>query len=522
MNADCRRIRDHISDAISDALPEADERALREHLDGCADCRRYAQSLAREHASLADHFARIDAGMAARRSQVLAAIEQPRLAVPSLRRRILRKVAVAAAILVAAGLGLRWIGLGTAAYGLTEALEHSQNADVIHIKGWHLRESVDSGELKRLPFEHWIDRRNGRYRDDYTIGYADSDPNRPLCMLEVFDGEYCMDTRGYSTDPATGRTTLSIEYAKLSPFQRRLKMHTMGAFPAFMKHLREVKGFTRTGREQIEGTATDVWEGEIVAPDETVPYTKLRIWLSPSTGRILRIRRWLNEKEDSVEWMLRQEAHTIEYDVLPPPDCFRTDPPDGYELVNTKATAVTRELGDYDGRSRFYTCVGFTLNDGSVILGWHANHLPQESQADVFANLRPAESLPQLPARVVALKPWPIEEEDTILAGYHLAWTAKRGKFYEWGLYVPDRKVPERNTFKYYKVISEYSGVEPRSFGGRPNLVAEEVTITSDVEFKTWVIGAMAELSDNSVAPAHVTYENVMTLARQIHSSLNP
>jgi hypothetical protein len=32
-----------------------------------------------------------------------------------------------------------------------------------------------------------------------------------------------------------------------------------------------------------------------------------------------------------------------------------------------------RELGE-DGRSRFYTCLGFTLNDGTVILGWHANH----------------------------------------------------------------------------------------------------------------------------------------------------
>jgi len=210
---------------------------------------------------------------------------------------------------------------------------------------------------------------------------------------------------------------------------------------------------------------------------------------------------------------MSMDADCIEYDVAPPPDCFQTDPPKGYELTNTKETIVPRELGE-DGRSRFYVCIGFILNDGSVILGWHANDKQQESQARYFADLSPGGPLPELPARIVALKPWPVPEEITCV-GRHLAWTQKNGRFYEWGIYVPDRKMPERSTFKDYKVICEFRDVEPRSFGGRPNLVGEQLVITSESEFNTWVRGAMAELSDKREAPEYVTYRNATDLAER-------
>ena len=453
MKRNCQKTRDHICDWISGTLPEAEEQALRQHLDSCTNCRQYAQALEQEDTSLTNHFAQLDAAMPTRQARVLRAVEllhtNRKTDVITTWKRIMgsrygRLTAVAAAVVVAL-VAAHWFGAGTAAYGLTEALEYSQNAGVIHIRGWYLHQSADNGAFERLPFEHWTDRKNGCYKQADTIGYADSDPNRPIHMLRVSDAEYVMDT-SYSTDSTTGQITPWISYTKLGPFQQRLRIHTMVAFPEFMEHLSEVKGFARVGRERIKGTITDVWEGEIIAPAETVPYTKLRIWLSPSTGQIHRILRWKNTGKDAVQWVLGQDTHTIEYDITPPKDCFNTDPPDGYELDNTKATAVTRELGDYDGRGRFYTCVGFTLNDGTVILGWHANHEPQESQARFFANLKPTGPLPQLPARIVALKPWPMEE-DTTLAGRHLAWTKKNGKFYEWDVYVADREMPKRSAF---------------------------------------------------------------------------
>lgn len=166
----------------------------------------------------------------------------------------------------------------------------------------------------------------------------------------------------------------------------------------------------------------------------------------------------------------------------------------------------------------FYGCIGFTLNDGTVIYGWHANHRPGESQAHLLADVKVGDPLPRLPARVAALKPWPLTEETT-LNGHHLAWTHKGAKYYEWGIYVPDKSIPRRDTFQDYKVICEYDGAEPRDFRSRPNLMSPELVIKSEGEFNTWVRAAMAELSDDGKAPEHVTYENVMRWAQKIRTS---
>jgi len=531
MNDDCQKIRDHIADLISGTLPEANEQTLQEHLNICTDCRKYVQALEQEDASLTDHFAQIDADMASRQGRVLEAIgchhPNPKTDIISIWREIMRrrisKLAVAAAIIFATGFGIHWISSGTA-YGLTEALQRCQNADVIHIKGWFYQRPGEEAEFVKTPNEYWMDRKNGCYKSVRTIGFIDLDPNRPAYYLRVFDGEYVMKT-GYSTDSETQQTTPRASYTKLGPFLQRIEARTMAAFPEFVEHLSEVKGFAKVGQEPIKGRTTDVWEGEIVEPGQTIPYKKLRVSLCPSTGEILRIVRWSNEKKDSIQWVLTHESHTIEYDVAPPADCFSTDPPDGHQVDSTKETAAIVNFGDdtfFDHRIRFYGCIGFTLNDGTVIYGWHANDKPEQSQAHLFTEVVPGGPLPKLPARVVALKPRLVERDPT-LAGRHLAWTQKGKKFYEWGIYVADTEMPKRETFGAYKIIQDYDDDgDSRRFGGRPLLMSPEFAIKSEKEFNTWVRAAMAELSDDGVAPEHVTYENVMALARQIRSSLHP
>jgi hypothetical protein len=417
------------------------------------------------------------------------------------------KLAAAAVIIAATMTGIRWFSVAAPAYGITEALKLCENAKIVHIKGWYFPHTGDDTQLERFPFEFWFDKKNGRIRDSHPIGLSGDYTSEPKYSLTVSDGQYLMK--------ATGRGNRgAVEFTKLSPFQQRLRIHTLEVFPGFMGNLHEVKGFVKVGQEQIKNKTADIWEGEVASPGETIPYKKYRIWLSPSTGEILRIFRWANVEEDSVRWQLRMDANTIEYNVTPPADCFKTDPPQGYELRNSKETAIERELGD-PGRVRFYGCIGFTLNDGSVIFGWHANHKPEESQAHLFANLKLGGPLPNLPAQIVGLKPWPVEEDITFV-GRHLAYTQKNGKFYEWGIYVPNKKMPERDTFQDYKVITKYNGVEPRSFLGRPNLIGQELSINLEQEFNTWVRGAMAELSADRKAPVQVTYENVLRLAEQI------
>jgi len=477
------------------------------------------QALKREDATLTRYFDEIDEGMEHRQLRAFRALshlpaEEPKDALLT-RRRIMKnryiRPLTAATILVAMVVSVQWLFAPVPVYGLTESLKRWQDARTIHIKGWMF---LDPGnrKLEKFPFELWFDRSEGCFRNSHPMDWFGDYTSDPEYSLTVSDGQYVMDVCHRQNK---GRA----EFTRLSPFAQRLQARTLEAFPTFMGNLDRVEGFHKIGREQIRGRAADVWEGEITAVGEAVPYTRQKIWLSPSTGEILHFVRWENmgEQENSVDWQMRMDTETIEYNTSPPADCFKTDPPESCELINTKETAVTRELGE-DGQSRLYDCIGFTLNDGAVVLGWHANHKPQESQAGFFADLVPAGPLPQLPARIVALKPWPVREDITCV-GHHLAWTQKNGKFYEWGIYVADRKVPERSTFKDYKIISVYDGVEARDFGGRPNLVGEQLTVTSEREFDTWVGGAMAELSDSGTAPAHVTYRAVLELAQQIRTA---
>ncbi|NLT77803.1 MAG: hypothetical protein GXX98_14880, partial [Planctomycetes bacterium] len=163
MNPDCPRIRDYTSDAISGILPEADERALREHLDGCADCRRYAETLKQQDAILADHFARIDADMPARRSHVLRAIdavcEAQQWNVFVVARGILTTplTRIAAAILIVVTILALWqMEDGTTtAYALSDVPKLLGQARTIHLRRRHF----PNGQVVHL--EDWWDSESG-------------------------------------------------------------------------------------------------------------------------------------------------------------------------------------------------------------------------------------------------------------------------------------------------------------------------------------------------------------------------
>jgi len=429
------------------------------------------------------------------------------------------KLAAAAVMIAGTIIGLNWFGDGSPAYGITEALKLWKNAETVHIKGWKFLHTGDDTQLQKFPFEIWFDKINGRFKHWRPHSWSGVyTAETPRYCLTVSDGQYIMETSGYINSDDNSVPPL-VRFTKLSPFQQRLRIRTMNPFPAYMANLNQVKGFTKVGREQIKNKTVDIWQGVITSAGPF--FIKKKMWLSPETGEIVRIFTWINAEENSIRWVALSDADTIEYDVVPPANCFNTDPPAGHKQMNTKETVVERELRDDGGDAKFYSCIGFTLKDGSVIYGWHANHKPNKSQAHLFADLEPGGPLPNLPAQVVGLKPWPAEE-DIILAGRHLTFTRKKGKFYEWGIYVPDEKAPERNTFGGYKVISKYNDAGPRPFfDGRPYLLGQELIINSEQEFDIWVRGAMAELSDDGKAPESITYKNVLQLAEKIRNTFN-
>jgi len=430
------------------------------------------------------------------------------------------KLAAAAMIVAGTMIGLHWFGDGSPAYGLTEALELWKNAETVHIKGWKFLHTGDDTQLEKFPYEMWHDKRNGRFKHWFPLDkqYTAYKPETPRYCLFVSDGQYLMVACANINMDTYGNIDSddkSVRFTKLSPFQQRLEIRTMNPFPAYFANLNQVKGFTKVGREQIENKTVDIWEGVIIT-DSRLYSSKKKIWLSPETGEIVRIFTWRCAGKNPVRWVPLSDYDTIEYDVVPPANCFNTDPPAGHKQTNTKETVVERELGLSRGSDpRFHGCVGFTLKDGSVIYGWFANNDPNESQAHLFTDLEPGGPLPNLPATVDGLKPWPAEEGIT-LAGRHLTFTRKNGKFYEWGIYVSDEKVPERNTFGTYRIISKCNFANFR-IGN----VGQELTINSEQEFDIWVRGAMAELSDDGKVPEFVTYQNVLQLAEKIRNTFN-
>lgn len=432
------------------------------------------------------------------------------------------KFAAAGMIIVSAALIVTILDKSaTPAYGITDLPELIKNAKTMHIKGWVYppqREQED-GEPVKLELDYWFDAENGRY-SLYKPGGVDRQTGRPKYYIIVSDGQYVM-TSAYrrSRDRQTWKT---ISFTKLSPFKARLEAYktSYGFVMQIFGNIDQTEGSTKIGQEKIDGIVFDIWQSEFFSTNGFG--NRIRTWLASESGDIGRVLFWQTRKDEE-DLRLVFDLHTIELGIVPPEGIFDTTPPDGYELDNTKETAQTDTLGidlkkacqkDYELHSH----IGFTLRNGSVIIGWSCPHKTRRSQADLFENLTFGGKLPELAAKIESLTSIP-HRPSIEYAGHHLAHTHKDGIFYEWTLYVPDEKPPARTSLLGYNLNVTYQ-VDESKFGNRLGNLSEDLAIDGDSDFDTWVRGAMAWLSDDRTAPEHVTYENVLQLAERIRESL--
>ncbi len=118
MGNDCERMRDEIAGSVTAAVQDQSTEQRRRHLDSCVACRDYLRALQEEDALLADYFAAVDADTAGRQEHMRQAIERVDISQAADRISIWRgimksrlsKTAIAAAILVAAAVGIRLFG----------------------------------------------------------------------------------------------------------------------------------------------------------------------------------------------------------------------------------------------------------------------------------------------------------------------------------------------------------------------------------------------------------------------------
>jgi hypothetical protein len=217
----------------------------------------------------------------------------------------------------------------------------------------------------------------------------------------------------------------------------------------------------------------------------------------------------------------------IDYNVVVPDEVFAMEIPEDYTLKNTKETAIPLELGGGGGVGysddqcslRADTLIGFMMSDGSVIVAWNSvNTKSAIPQDELFMGLEFGGPLPKLPVEIYGLKPAGMSSDITY-TGYHLTCTQKAGKFIEWSLYVPDGTPPASVRQLGCDVLYRFNlDHEPKWIIGLT--VNCSLPIEAFEDFGKWVLGAMAELSDDGKAPENVTYESVLQLAEQIRESL--
>lgn len=464
-------------------------------------------------------------------SSAQAALESSAQAQPNIWRTIMKnritKFAVAAVIIIAALIGVtRFGGLidgSSKVYAMSDVPELFRSAQTLHTKVWdYVPESSQPGPMepgqvqRRVLLENWFDMENGLSRT-MGIGYSIMPEEATTITLgeTIINGEYRM---------SINHSGKSVTFEKLTPFQQKLRIHQS----LYRMHTEmfgdpcTVANAVKVGQEVIDGQQYDIWTYEAKDPTSSFAH-KAKFWLSPFTGRIARGLAWIKHGDE--DWELQYEIAKMEWDVIMPEGIFATEVPEGYTPTNTKDAARVPELSTGGGcginELSYSANIAFTLGDGSVILAWHSEDGEDgedgTSQVSIFESLEAGGPLPKLPIEIYGLVPIGINEH-IIFHGRHLLYTQKASTYYEWAIYVAEQSPPPRKDFHYYSDLNRFN--PPDRVRGSVSLsVSQDLLIQTPEDFDTWVLGAMAELSDNGKASDNITYESVLQLAQQIRES---
>jgi len=443
-----------------------------------------------------------------------------------MKSKITRYVATAV-IIVAVFLGLEFMGgpeTTRVAYGITDVPELLRRSKTLHIQAlcWVYQNNhsqSEFGEATVIPIEKWVDIENMQER--FISFEAWSKPNseeRGLDKVEGFrDREYAMDIQ---------HNDKTVRFNKCSLIKRKLQMRRI--MDGYLNKIsqKQLDLFVNVGQETIDGTLFKIWEGEDNRIDGKKSQ-KIRCWLSPNTGELGRIYYWKKSNTSHGDWLPTYFIEKIEHDIIIPESIFEFNAPQDYTYQNTKETAFVGEgLGSgwyFMGDARVSLAINFTLDDGSVIVAWHSDDLQYnryQDQEHLFKNIASGEKLPKLPMVIYGLEKKSLNSLSQPVINYfsrHLTFTKKKDWYYEWALYVSEKHFQPTNEISLYRMLCSFNlfnNQEPKV--GNP--IPENKIEKND--FDTFVLGAMAELSDENHAPEGITYESVIQLAQEIRLSL--
>jgi outer membrane lipoprotein-sorting protein len=426
------------------------------------------------------------------------------------------KLAAAAVIIFAAVLSITILDKSaTPAYAVTDLPGLFEQAKVIHIQGWQYFGGHRMSNGKKIPpveIDNWIDLENGRSRHTGTGLSINKNGVRVTVAETISNGQYQVNL---------DHTKKDVTFFKISNYQRMLNAYLISKlmYGQMFSEIKQLQNFEKVGWEQIDEVVYDIWQSEMTHA-VTEHANRFKYWLSPNSGKLGRVQMWSKANND--QWELNYDYSEIDYDVEVPDGVFAMEIPEGYTLKNTMETAIPEELGSGGGVGYSNdqcdlwanTRIGFTMNDGSVILAWRSvNNESETPQDELFMGLEFGGPLPKLPVEIYGLKPAGVSSDITY-TGCHLTYTQKAGKFIEWSLYVPDGTPPASVRQLGCDVLYRFNlDPEPK---WRIGLTVNCMPIEAVEDFDKWVLGAMAELNDDGKAPENITYENILQLAEQI------
>ncbi|MHC4623147.1 MAG: hypothetical protein ACYS4W_04525 [Planctomycetota bacterium] len=439
------------------------------------------------------------------------------------------KLAAAAAIIVAVALSVTIFDKSvTPTYAITDVPGLLKTAETLHTQAtvWLYTDDEQEQEFMRptvVPLESWLDVPNMRERFLSYEPYREANGDKRCTRTEgLRNGEYAIDIRH---GPRT------VRYNKVSLVKRRLQMRAAMQDEYLNSTSEEISSdpdrYFKVGQEDIKGAVFDIWEREDAAGDNQPPPKKVRCWLSPTSGELARIYVWGKSSRGGQNWRPEYFVEKIERDIDIPDSIFELTPPEDYRYENTKETAFVAEglgAGWFTmGQARVSLAINFTLDDGTVIVAWHSDHLqtdPYQEQDYLFQGLKPGDELPRLPMVIYGLKiahPEPDSAPERFYVGRHLGFTKKAGWYYEWALYVSEGQSPKITDGGWYRMLCRFNlPVEQQPEVGNP-IPQNRI---DPGEFDMFVRTAMAELSDQGRAPENVTYETVIQLADRIRALL--
>jgi hypothetical protein len=431
------------------------------------------------------------------------------------------KFAAAAVIIIAVASSIIFLDKSsTPAYGITDVPELFRTVRTVHLKGWQYypgHKTPDGNDVPPVNMEEWFDLENGRWWSTTCSSSGRADATQISVGELISDGQYRL---------RLNHTRKSAHFSKINKYEQMLAKHQSRdqMIERLFGDFSKLDEFVKVGREKIDGVDCDIWECEEIF-SATGGGWRHKYWLSPGTGECKRYQVWMCFTGKQ-KWELRYEYEKIERDVDIPEGLFAMVVPDGYEADNTKETAMLLELGSSNiggyGDDRcalsWGAVLSFTMSDGSVIWGWNSiDRTPEKPQEEFFEALEFGGLLPKLPIEFDTLKPAG-EPKDITYIGYHLTYTRKADRFTEWAVYVPDGTPPENvKEFGYHALYVFNLEHKPRLKINLP--VPYGLLIETKEDFDKWVLGAMAELSDDGKAPESITYESVLQLAEQIRES---